>query len=117
MTEQTELLHYGGDVQMRMIAQGDEVIMVFDGPVLAYKMDTEHAYECAEMLARCAMATIVKEDVEGKKSALIEFKRGKCMDYVKHRLKSAMINKQLTTDLEVERAAASIVDDVLGEVL
>ena len=108
--EEVELDGPGTDI-IAVGAHGDNVILTFQNPVKWVAVDAETSYKVAEQIARSAFATIAKEDVEGHRSALIEKRRADFLAVMKHLAKSMAINREIDSEVGLEKFLGRMADE------
>ena len=94
---------------------GDYVVLAFPAAIQNFIVHHKEAWRLAEMISRNALASELREDVEGKHSALVQKKRQDLTVKVVHALKSAVLNKELTTEKDVAIVADRIVNHAQDE--
>ena len=94
---------------------GDYVVLMFPRPTNNFVVHNSEAWKLAEMISRNALASELREDVEGRHSALVQKKRQDLTIKVIHALKSAVLNKELAKEKDIEIVADRIVNHAQDE--
>ena len=94
---------------------GEYVVLMFPSATHNFVVHNREAWRLAEMIGRSALASELREDVEGRHSALVEKKRQDLTVKVIHALKSAVLNKELGRQRDIEIVADRIVNHAQDE--
>jgi len=101
--------------EMAIGTHGDYVVLSFPTPTQNFVVHHKDAWQLAEIISRNALASELREDVEGRCSALVQKKRQDLTVKVVHVLKSAVLNKELGKPSEIEIVADRIVNHAQDE--
>ena len=98
--------------QMGIGVRGDYVVLVFPTPSRSVVIHYDSAPDFLEKIERHSTAARLKEDVEGKYSAMAQKARGMAHMEMVRALKSAKMHSQLETEIDFERLANEMLDSV-----
>lgn len=101
--------------EMAIGTNGDYVVLMFPRPTRNFVVHHRDAWRMAEMISRNALASELREDVEGQFSALVQKKRQDLTVKVIHALKSAVLNKELGSEKNLDIVADRIVNHAQDE--
>jgi len=115
MTEITQEMITPMAEEVALGTLGDYVVLLFPSLCRSLIVKSSDAWGLAEGISRQAFASELREDVTGMFSALVQKKRQDLTTKVIHALKSAVLNKELSKDRDIEIVADRIVEHAQDE--